>query len=405
MRLKMRCFIVGLVICLAHYQIFVRGDNVIAESDDETSDELEETSSVPAFVRSRFNLRIWSTTEAAIAGENDNLFVDTSSPSETLSTSKKPKTKTNRFRIQNTVQETTTVEMKKESTTEVPTTTQIPTTTILVDVEESTTRKPTPKKLSSPECGELNGDDVPWIAILEHTNPKGGARKKTLSKGVLIDDRHVLTTISSIHNSYPFWVVTGVRLGDTPTWAASKGAKEISIKKQDVVSVSVKNVFLHEKKDIAVIRLAERVNITDKIRPVCLPMNDRFNFTDMYFHICKKDKSDFGRPSTASKLISVTYLSQKDCQILFRRHQAELGAKEFCVWDETGDNCTGDLGGPLMAKINGRHHVVGLNSYALSKSKIDSEGLPGVYVRVGSFLKWIQAVLKTEFDDLPDGPA
>lgn len=35
------------------------------------------------------------------------------------------------------------------------------------------------------------------------------------------------------------------------------------------------------------------------------------------------------------------------------------------------------------------------------QSKIDSEGLPGVYVRVGSFIKWIQAVLKTEFEDSP----
>ncbi|KXJ80704.1 hypothetical protein RP20_CCG023576 [Aedes albopictus] len=395
--------IAGLVICLIHHQTYVQGENVIAEDGDEVSKELVETSSAPAFVRSRFNLRIWSTTEAASTTENGRLALETSSTSEMPSTSMKPKTKTNRFRNV----ETTTVEMKKEmSITEEPSTpNQLSTTTVKVEVEEATTSKTKLNKLSSPECGELNGDDVPWIAILEHTNPKGGARKKTLSKGVLIDDRHVLTTISSIHNSYPFWVVTGVRLGDTPTWAASKGSKEISTRKQDVVSVSVKNVFLHEKKDIAVIRLAERVNVTEKIRPVCLPTSDRFNFTDMYFHICKKDKSDFGRPSTASKLVAVNYLSQKDCQILFRRHQAELGLKEFCVWDETGDNCTGDLGGPLMAKLNGRYHVVGLNSYALAKSKIDSEGLPGVYVRVGSFLKWIQAVLKTEFDDLPDGPA
>ncbi|XP_062540894.1 CLIP domain-containing serine protease B4-like [Armigeres subalbatus] len=395
----------GLAICLIHQQMCVYGSSVIAENGDEDSNEMEDTSSVPVFVRSRFNLRIWSTTEGASTTEYDKLVNATGSLSASNKSSKKP----NRFKVStstSTSTEATTINLQVGvNTTEVPTTTQAPTSNTVVNVEEPTTLKIKARKLSSPECGELNGDDVPWIAVLEHTNPKGGARKKTLSKGVLIDDRHVLTTISSIHNSYPFWIVTGIRLGDTPTWAASKGTKEISARKQDVVSVSVKNVFLHEKKDIAVIRLSERVTITDKIRPICLPMNDRVNFTDIFFHVCKKDKSDFGRPSTSSKMISVTYLGQKDCQILFRRHQAELGSKEFCVWDETGDNCTGDLGGPLMSKLNGRYHVVGLNSYAMSKSKIDSEGLPGVYVRVGSFLKWIQAVLKTEFDDFADGAA
>lgn len=269
---------------------------------------------------------------------------------------------------ENRTSSTTTLGTSKQMDDEITTTglhSQLSATETPIEV---TTLKLKQRKLSSVGCGELNGDNIPWIAILEHTNPKGGARKKTLSKGMLIDDRHVLTTISSIHNSYPFWVVTGVRLGDTPTWAFSEGGKStVNERKADVLSIPVKNVFLHERKDVAVIRLAERVNVTEKIRPVCLPMSDRFNYTELYFHICKKDKSEFGRMNTTSKLVSVTSLAQKDCQILFRRHQAELGPKEFCAWDETGDNCTGDLGGPLMAKLSGRYHVIGLNSYALAK--------------------------------------
>lgn len=56
-------------------------------------------------------------------------------------------------------------------------------------------------------CGEKIGENHPWIAVLVHTDPTGRSRKKTLSKGVLIDQRHVLTTVSSLHNSRPFWVV------------------------------------------------------------------------------------------------------------------------------------------------------------------------------------------------------
>lgn len=56
-------------------------------------------------------------------------------------------------------------------------------------------------------CGKKIGKTHPWIAILEHTDPKGQSHKKTVSKGVLIDKRHVLTTVSSVHNSRPFWTV------------------------------------------------------------------------------------------------------------------------------------------------------------------------------------------------------
>lgn len=56
-------------------------------------------------------------------------------------------------------------------------------------------------------CGEKIDENHPWIAVLVHTDPSGRSRKKTLSKGVLIDERHVLTTVSSLHNSRPFWIV------------------------------------------------------------------------------------------------------------------------------------------------------------------------------------------------------
>lgn len=56
-------------------------------------------------------------------------------------------------------------------------------------------------------CGRRINDDIPWIAVLEHTNPNSRRGRKTLSKGVLISSQHVLTTVSSIHNSNPFWIV------------------------------------------------------------------------------------------------------------------------------------------------------------------------------------------------------
>lgn len=43
-----------------------------------------------------------------------------------------------------------------------------------------------------------------------------------------------------------------------------------------------------------------------------------------------------------------------------------ISTQEFCVWDESGDDCTGDIGNPLFTIHNGRLFVVGLRSYVES---------------------------------------
>lgn len=122
------------------------------------------------------------------------------------------------------------------------------------------------KKLGSNDlklvCGAQTAENHPWIAVLEHTDPnKPKLKKKTLSKGVLISSQHVLTTVSSIHNSHPFWVVSGVRLGDTPTWAVDNVVKASN----QVVHRGIDEVYIHENKDIAVIKLDKEVEFSSNL--------------------------------------------------------------------------------------------------------------------------------------------
>lgn len=110
-------------------------------------------------------------------------------------------------------------------------------------------------------CGAQTAENHPWIAVIEHTDPnKPKSKKKTLSKGVLISSQHVLTTVSSIHNSHPFWVVSGIRLGDAPTWATESVVRPVD----KVVHRSIDEVFIHENKDIAVIKLDKEVKFSGK---------------------------------------------------------------------------------------------------------------------------------------------
>lgn len=100
------------------------------------------------------------------------------------------------------------------STTESPTTSTTTTTTMktttTTTLEAPTTSTST---TSTPEtafdCGTKvpESNSHPWIVTLEHSDPATSSKRRTFSKGVLISDRHVLTTVSSIHNSHPFWEV------------------------------------------------------------------------------------------------------------------------------------------------------------------------------------------------------
>lgn len=110
--------------------------------------------------------------------------------------------------------------------------------------------------------------------------------------------------------------------------------------------------------------------------------------------MCQLKRASSYSTTKTIEMVSVQPLSPQDCTTLFHRQRASFTTEEFCAWDETGDNCTGDLGGPLMALRDGKYLLIGLNSYVNSDHSIRAEGLPGVYTRVGSHLKWIEKVLK-----------
>lgn len=128
---------------------------------------------------------------------------------------------------------------------------------------------------------------------------------------------------------------------------------------------------------------------------MCLPTSDNYNFRELILHSCTKSKKKkAGHSRIVTESMSVLPISPQDCSTLFHRKGADFNAREeFCSWDERVDNCTGDLGAPLIGKIAHNYHVIGLASYATSERAIKDESLPGVYTRVGRHLKWIQQVL------------
>ena len=63
-------------------------------------------------------------------------------------------------------------------------------------------------------------------------------------------------------------------------------------------------------------------------------------------------------------------LTTFDCRKFFSRKRITISPYEFCVWDETGDDCAGDLATALFTIHNGRLFVVGLRSYAETDEEV-----------------------------------
>lgn len=164
----------------------------------------------------------------------------------------------------------------------------------------------TKKSLRIRNCGERIGEDIPFIAVLVHTNPYDDSpnKKKSLSKGVLISENFVLATVSSIYHSESFWTVSSVRLGDFVTWN-----KFANRDRTQTVEIDVDEIFYHKKQDLALIKLKEPVKFTDVIRPACLPLSDSYNYKELKSHLCKRSHTK--APADVSLEFAVSCFRQK----------------------------------------------------------------------------------------------
>ena len=73
------------------------------------------------------------------------------------------------------------------------------------------------------------------------------------------------------------------------------------------------------------------------------------------------------------------------------------GETHICAGIGDVDSCTGDSGGPLIARDeNGAAVQVGIVSWGLGCARQDS---PGVYVRIADYKDWITTI-SSETDDL-----
>ncbi|RWS03888.1 Plasma kallikrein-like protein, partial [Dinothrombium tinctorium] len=149
--------------------------------------------------------------------------------------------------------------------------------------------------------------------------------------------------------------------------------------------------------DIALIRLRSPVKFTDRVKPICLPINN----VDLELNT-KCFSTGWGRTQGSGsdgelKQLPMFIENGKRCTRSFDLAYSEL---KICASSRLHANslCSGDSGGPLACKSNGTWYLHGLTSHSSQFSKVGprcgSKEYGSVFVKISAKLKWIEEAKK-----------
>jgi len=164
----------------------------------------------------------------------------------------------------------------------------------------------------------------------------------------------------------------------------------------------IEKVFIHPhfvkktfNNDIALIKIKGEVDFSDFIRPVCLPHTDRSYNSQNTTVVGWGKLSEGGLPANVLQEVSVPIIPQRNCRHDTHYRIAEITDNMFCAGFSDGkiDACQGDSGGPAVWKGDGKQYFtqIGIVSWGQGCAR---GGYPGVYTRIGRYLKWIVEVIR-----------
>ncbi|CAF1070795.1 unnamed protein product, partial [Brachionus calyciflorus] len=145
--------------------------------------------------------------------------------------------------------------------------------------------------------------------------------------------------------------------------------------------------------DIGIIKLKNQVELGRSIRPACLPMFENYPLRENItaWTIGWGSISLSGERSSILQNVRLTYYSSSVCMNVSPYLKKDWN-KQVCAGEFKGgkDTCQGDSGGPLFVSeiVNGieKYVLAGITSYGDGCAQ---PGFPGIYTKVGPYLKWI----------------
>ncbi|XP_066157983.1 venom protease-like [Euwallacea fornicatus] len=236
-------------------------------------------------------------------------------------------------------------------------------------------------------------EEFPWMALIAYNSSDTGIEYRC--GGTLIQESFILTAAHCILNTS----LLGVRLGeyDLSTTNVDCDGTYCSPPVQDFyierIAVHPKyNPRTHEN-DIALLKIAGVADVQQSnVQPICLPVaeiND--DLTGKFAIVAGWGTTEEDLFSSVLLKASIPVLPERTCSEIYQRY-LPVTSDQICAGGYKGrDSCAGDSGGPLMytGLIEGSPRYIQYGIVSYGPRKCGSEGKPGVYTRVKSYLLWI----------------
>ncbi|CAG5056917.1 unnamed protein product [Parnassius apollo] len=147
--------------------------------------------------------------------------------------------------------------------------------------------------------------------------------------------------------------------------------------------------------DIALLKLKTKAELKDGVCLVCLPARDEEHPAGKRCTVTGYGyMGETGPIPLRIREAELPIVNDSEC---VRKVNAVtekvfiLPSSSFCAGGEEGhDACQGDGGGPLVCQDDGFYELVGLVSWGFGCGRLD---VPGVYVKVSSFIGWINQII------------
>ena len=154
---------------------------------------------------------------------------------------------------------------------------------------------------------------------------------------------------------------------------------------------------LADSNDIALLKLASPVNITEEVGLACLPNSSNSLVNKTCWITGWGTLSSGGDPPNVLHQASVPLVSHQRCE---EAHPDGIDDTMMCAGPDGGgvDACQGDSGGPLVCDFNGKWHLEGVTSFG---EGCGEAGKFGVYAKVRVFMPWISARMNSSNASVP----
>ncbi|KAI4582599.1 hypothetical protein MJG53_009150 [Ovis ammon polii x Ovis aries] len=196
----------------------------------------------------------------------------------------------------------------------------------------------------------------------------------------------------------PEWVLTAAHCLDSilgPSfYTVILGAHYEMAREASVQEIPVSRLFLEPSRaDIALLKLSSPAVITDEVIPACLPSPNYVvaDKTVCYITGWGETQGTFGVGRLKEARLPV--IENKVCN-RYEYLNGRVKSTELCAGDLAGgtDSCQGDSGGPLVCFEKDKYILQGVTSWGLGCARPNK---PGVYVRVSTYVPWIEETMRS----------